>query len=793
MTPCVHCGEDCGNSPVVWNNMNFCCNGCKTVYQLLNENKLYSYYKIEETPGIRVENADFGNKYAYLDNEEVKEKLFEFSQDEIKKITLYIPSIHCSSCIWLLENLNRLHSGIKQSITNFVKKEVSITFNESEITLRQVVELLASIHYIPQISLAKATEVQNRQNNKLLYMRIGVAAFGFGNTMMLSFPEYMPGSELMSQTFRSAFGYLNFAFALPVLLFSGSEYLLSAFKNLRKGILNIDLPISIGMLAIFLQSSYEIFSKSGAGYMDSLSGFVFFLLIGKWYQAKTYQALSFERDYKSYFPIAVTKLLGQTEESILIENLKKDDVILVRNQELIPADGVLSKGTAFIDYSFVTGESKPIKKEIGHDVYAGGRQIGASIEITIKAEVKQSKLTTLWEQNDTKSSEKHSLSELTDKVSRNFTYIVLSVAFLTLFYWLWADSSLAIKAFTSVLIVACPCALALSIPFTFGNTMGVFGRLGFYLKNSAVVEELAKINSFVFDKTGTLTQADKQNVKFVGNELNSEQVAVIKSLTRNSTHPVSASVYKSLDSDKWIDLKEFREIPSRGVVAFWDSAKVKLGSKEFIFGESHNAENEETKGKAYLSINEQYLGYFSIENEYRQGLQDVLNGLKNNELHLVTGDNDLEKQNLIQLFGTDKNLHFNQLPQDKLEFVRKLKKQGKNVLMVGDGLNDAGALNESSVGISIADNIYHFSPACDAILEANKFYKLLSFIRFSKTAVRIVYFSYFLSVLYNIAGLYFAVTGKLSPIIAAILMPASSVSVVAFVSLSVLLLSRKLK
>ncbi len=319
MAACVHCGEECGKNPIVWNNLNFCCNGCKTVYQLLNENKLYSYYNIEDTPGIKVETQEFGNKYAYLDNDEVKEKLFEFSQDDIRKITLYIPSIHCSSCIWLLENLHTMNSGIKHSISNFVKKEVIITFNESEVTLRQIVELLASIHYIPLISLESATKEENKNTNRLLFMKMGVAAFAFGNTMMLSLPEYLPGSYLLTDTFKMVFGYFNLLFALPVLLFSGNDYLLSAFKNLKHKILNIDLPISIGMLAIFFQSSYEILSHSGAGYMDSLSGFVFFLLIGRWYQNKTYQALSFDRDYKSYFPIAVTKVNSGKEESILIE------------------------------------------------------------------------------------------------------------------------------------------------------------------------------------------------------------------------------------------------------------------------------------------------------------------------------------------------------------------------------------------------------------------------------------------------------------------------------------------
>jgi Cu+-exporting ATPase len=283
------------------------------------------------------------------------------------------------------------------------------------------------------------------------------------------------------------FGFLNLAFAIPVLFYSGNDYLLSAFKNLRRKIINIDLPIAIGMLAIFMQSSYEIISQSGAGYMDSLCGFVFFLLIGKWYQNQTYQALSFERDYKSYFPVAVTKINNYEEENIPIKDLKEGDRILVHNQELIPTDATLLKGEANIDYSFVTGESRPVRKAIGEMLYAGGRQIGSSIELEVKSKVEQSQLTKLWNQ-DEKVDEYTNLSKLIDKVSMNFTLVVISISILTAVFWSIVDASVVLKAFASVLIVACPCALALSIPFAYGNTMRLLGKKGFYLKNSEVVE-----------------------------------------------------------------------------------------------------------------------------------------------------------------------------------------------------------------------------------------------------------------------------------------------------------------
>lgn len=788
---CIHCGEDCGKYPVMWNNKPFCCNGCKTVYQLLNENQLYSYYEIENTPGIKIETEDFGKKFAYLDNDEIKDKIYEFSEGDYRKITLHIPSIHCSSCIWLLENLNTLNKGISHSRVNFVKKEVTISFNSTEISLRQVVELLASIHYVPSITLEDTDRKKNKQQNKKLLYKIGVAGFAFGNTMLLSFPEYIKGSLGIEAKYEAGFGFLNLAFAIPVLFYSGSDYLLSAFKNLRQKIINIDLPIAIGMLAIFLQSSYEIISRSGAGYMDSLCGFIFFLLVGKWYQNQTYQALSFERDYKSYFPVAVTRLAENKEESIPIKDLEEDDIILVHNQELIPADAKLIEGEANIDYSFVTGESRPVRKVAGDLLYAGGRQIGSSIELQIKNKVEQSQLTKLWNQ-DEKVDEAANLSKLIDKVSKHFTLVVISISILTAVLWAFIDVSIVLKAFASVLIVACPCALALSIPFAYGNTMRLLGKKGFYLKNSEVVEKLTKFDTIVFDKTGTITQTDILTIDYEGEELSLGELSMLKSLTRNSSHPLSTSIYNKYKNYKTLEVAEYRELPSRGLIGQFGEVKLKLGSEEFITGE--NQIKSDTSSNVFISFNEKTKGVFKIRNKYREGLDGIIQSLsKSYELHVLSGDNDNEKTYLSKLFGGVDNLYFNQSPIDKMEYIKGLKKSRKNVLMIGDGLNDAGALKDANVSISIADNVYHFSPACDAILEAASFKNLISYLRMSKSSLKVVKFSFLISFIYNVIGLSFAVSGQLSPIVAAILMPVSSVTVVAFVSLLTSLIAKKMK
>jgi len=781
---CIHCGEDCGKYPIIWDDKPFCCNGCKTVYQLLNEKQMYTYYELEKNPGVRVDEHEFGTKFAYLDDEAILEKLLEFKDGDYSKITLYIPAIHCSACIWLLEHLDTLHPGITHSMVNFVKKEVSITFKESEVSLRRIVEILASIHYTPMITLDDMGEKTKKKEDRQLLFKLGVAGFSFGNIMMLSFPDYFAGEKGVEPALQSFLNFLNLILALPVLIYSARDYLLSAFKNLRVGVMNTDLPISMGIVALFSQSAFEILSGTGTGYMDSFSGFIFFLLIGKWYQNKTYQALAFDRDYKSYFPIAITRIVDGLEKITQIKDLVEGDRILVRHHELIPVDATLVKGIANVDYSFVTGESNPVSKLVGDPIYAGGKQMGAAIELKVNKTVDQSSLTKLWNQSEGGIIPKETLNNMVDRISKWFTIVILSLATLTMITWFFIDAPRAISVFTAVLIVACPCALALSIPFTYGNTMRIFGKRGFYIKNTQVIENISKVNTIVFDKTGTITQTNSVNVEFQGEEeLEVEQLAFIKSVARQSTHPLSIALYQHLQNLESFYVEDFKEIEAQGVQGRINKQLIKLGSASYI---NVNIESEkEALSRVYVSIDDKYLGFFSMENKYREGLGKLIAQLRKKfEVHLISGDNDSEQERLKEWFSGGEFMHFNQKPADKLAYIRALQAQGKNVMMIGDGLNDAGALTQSNVGITIADDIYNFSPACDGILESRRFNRLNNFMRLSKAAINVVKMSFLISLVYNIIGLSFAIDGLLTPIVAAILMPVSSVTVVVFVTLA---------
>lgn len=776
---CFHCGLDIVKAEeIIFDDKEFCCNGCKTVYEIFSLNDMTCYYDFEKSPGATPQ--DINGKYDFLDNESIVSKLLEFQEDSTEIISLNIPHIHCSSCIWILENLQRLQKGISTSQVNFPEKKVRVTYNPEIVSLKTIVYLLSSIGYEPYISLENYETGSNNVDRSLTY-KLGVAFFCFGNIMLLSFPEYFEVKEYWLDQYRGFFRWLIFILSLPSFFYSASGYYVSAYKSIKAKMLNIDIPIALGIVVMFIRSTVDIVMDYGSGFFDSLTGLIFFMLLGKMFQIKTYSFLSFERDFKSYFPIAITRINASSEESVPVYDIQKGDRLLIRNQELIPVDGILISEKAEIDYSFVTGEAIPITKKSGDKIFAGGKQIGKVIEMEVLHSVSQSYLTQLWSNDVFQKNVEQKHKTITDRISRYFTPILLLIAFAGFGYWIFIDTNTAFNVFTAVLIVACPCALALTAPFTTGNILRILGKKKFYLKNALVIEQLAKVDTIVFDKTGTITTNKKSNISYEGKALSEENLLLIKNVLRASNHPLSRMLYDFLPETKKVKITDFQEITGKGILAQIDSDFAQIGSAAFV-GLSEGDDIQQTS--VHIKINEVYFGKYIFNNQYRDGLAELFQNLTTNyEIKVLSGDNEGERETLEMLLPKGTELIFNQKPEQKLEFIKKLQNDGKNVMMVGDGLNDAGALAQSNVGISISENVNVFSPACDAILDANEFQKLSYFLKLSKKAITTIKMSFTLSLLYNVVGLSFAVTGNLLPLVAAIIMPLSTITIVSFVTL----------
>jgi len=770
LTECSHCHQPLvekipGNDP----EKLYCCYGCKVVDELMDSDaSLIDHSAIDSA------------KYLYLDEPSIRTKLCKFEDEQQARIAIHLPAIHCSSCIYLLENLASIEKGILSVQVHFSKKEADIRFAKEAIKLSDIAAILDHIGYPPDF---KTHLGESRKGRNKLLIQLGVAGFFFGNTMLLALPEYLDSSLQYDVELQSFFRYLMMGFSLPVVFYSAQDYFKTAWKSLRAGALSIDLPIALGITVLLLRGAYEVISQSGSGYFDSLTALVFFLLIGKWYQAKTYRNFSFDRDLRSFLPLAANRLNSDGQESpVSIDDLKAGDKIRIRQGEVLPADSVLLDEATKMDYSYLSGESLPLLKEPGEKIFAGARLLGKAATFEVQDSVDHSYLSSLWSQEafQAESQQKKSIA-LSDRVSQYFTPAILIIAVVAALIWWRFDAHKAVMVFTSVLIVACPCALALAEPFTAGSMMRWFGRFGFFLKNARVLQRLLDLDEVVFDKTGTLTHTDSIEVHWHGDPLEFEDQWAVATIALNAQHPLAKVLLSHLniaEADA-SQVVRFEEASGEGVGARVQASYYRLGKASFL-----NLSDEASTTAVYLEKDGKVQGYFSFYQQTRAALDQIVHDLAGNyKLSLLSGDNAAEERRFRKLLGPEVDLRFNCSPHQKLEHLKDLQAEGKKVLMLGDGLNDAGALQQSEVGVSLCEKNISFFPASDALLLAESFPKLHRFLEVSRLYKSIVYRAFILSFAYNIIGVSVAVAGLLSPVFAAILMPISSVTVVVYASL----------
>jgi len=824
---CFHCGEPCPDDSFALAGKSFCCFGCQTVFSLLQENGLEQFYALNAAPGTRIGNVSAAAKWAFLDDPAVAEQLLDYADKTRAKVTFHLPAIHCVACVWLLENLFKLHPGVGKVLVNFSRREAAITFAPDQIKFSELAALLASIGYEPLLTLGETGQARPLPAARKNWLQIGVAAFGFGNIMLMSLPLYFGLDSFNGPWFKWLAGWLSLAMTLPVVAYSASDFWRAAWFSLRQRAVTLEVPIVLGLAAIYLTSVWEVVSHRGPGYCDSLCGLIFFLLCGRLFQKRTYDRLTFDRDYKGFFPLSVVRKTTAGEESVAISRLQVGDQIILRNGELLPADAKLVGGEACIDYSFVTGEAEPVTCATGAHLYAGGRQVGGAIEVETVKPVAQSYLATLWNHEAFRKNRDSDLDSLTNRYSRRFTKLVIGVALAAAAFWIFSDGSKALKAFTSVLIVACPCALALAAPLTHGTAQRILARLKIFLKNALVIERMAEVYTIVLDKTGTLTTADARGVQFIAfNGTNDAQAGLIGSLARYSTHPNSLRIARSLAFTP-LPVTGFRETPGGGIEGEVAGHKILLGSRTWVEGRlgisdtgsqaafarssAAAARLEATRcgstanplraeascdsiGSVWVALDGEICGAFSLQNALRPEVAELITQLGGRfELALLSGDNEREAARFRAIFGATAILKFNQSPADKLNFIRELQQRGRKVMMVGDGLNDAGALRQADVGVAVVEQIGVFSPASDVILDAAELPKLARVLAFARGSARVVRAGFLISAAYNLVGVSIAAAGLLSPVVCAILMPISSATVVFFACGTTAWLGRRLQ
>jgi P-type Cu+ transporter len=775
---CAHCGAPSPSpSPSASGGRTFCCVGCRAVFELLGAAGLDAFYRWEPQPGRVPAAPSAPGRYAFLDSDLVQSRLLDFADGETARVRFRLPAIHCVACVWLLERLHKLEPAVLAGRVDFPRQSVQLTYDPRRMRLSDLAALLDRLGYAPDLRLADMGEAGQKgagplPGDRRMWARIGVAGFAFGNTMFMALPGYFGFDRVDGLSFQRWFGWISLAFAVPVATWCAEPYWKSAWISWRTRRLGLDTPIVLGIVALFAQSACEVVRGGGLAYLDSLSALIFFLLCGRWFQQRTFDRIAFDRDYRSFFPLAVSVIDEAGERTVSLGELKIGDKLRIRNGELIPADARLLSGEGAVDYSFVTGESAPVACSPGARVHAGGRQSGASIDVVIEKPVSQSYLASLWDQEVFQKRPADMRQTLVDWLGRRFAIGVFVAASASALAWLFIRPAEAAGVFAAVLIVACPCALALAGPMAYGTAQRRLARRGIFAKGPRALETLAHIDHVVLDKTGTLTDAGEAEANLEGLALTALEKKAVASVAAQSIHPVSRAVCRALGCHGTAEISGFEEQPGRGVSGISGGLEVRLGAASWVgVGDSGGS-------GAWLSINGAPKGFFRMTSPMRKGIANLPARLKGFRLALLSGDGESEAGRFRAWLGEGVPMRFRQSPADKLGFVAALGKAGGAVMMVGDGLNDAGALQHSDLGVAVVGRIGAFSPASDVVMEASSLGLLPNLLAYGRRLRRSVRIALALSTMYNLCGVGLAAAGRLSPVVTAVLMPLSSATVV---------------
>lgn len=747
--------------------MVFCCAGCLSVYEILQSNNLCSYYDIDQKAGVSMKGAGT-DAYEVLDTDEIVRQFVEFDDGRIRRLRFEIPSMHCASCVWLLEQLDRLDRGVVRSEVDFMRKLVRIDIDVTRTTARAVAQCLAAIGYKPLIRPEGASG--SSPAIRSIYIRLGVAGFAAGNVMMFSIARYLAGPSGMSPTLMTLFDVLSIILSIPVLLYSASGWWISAWAALRQVRLNLDVPVALGILVLFARSVADIATGTSEGFLDSFTGLVFFLLIGKLFQQKAFDAVSFDRTYRSFFPLSVCIERQGAEQTVPVDHIRVGDTMVLRNGEVVPCDAVLLGRGGYVDYSFVTGESVPVECVEGGLIYAGGKVVGGRLRLSVVKAVSHGYLASLWN-NAGERRHRTTLLEVADRFGAWFTIGAVVTAVLGGVLWL-PDVGMALTALSAVLIIACPCALTLAAPATLGTAMALLGRRGVFVKNIGVILDIARSTSFVFDKTGTLTTSTHQ-IAWLGTQPNEEQQAVLAALAAQSTHPVSRALASALGTPCLL-AHDVREIPGQGIRGAVGGHDVMIGSAVFT-----SATEPYAQAAAYAAIDGMPVAAIAITPVLREGVPALIARLRRwADVRLVSGDSVKDATVFEPVFG-QAAMQFNASPYDKVDVLQTLSQSGHRTVMIGDGLNDAGAMKAAHVGIAVTDETATLVPACDVIMSGSHVPSVQALVTYSKRLQSLIWFSLVFSMVYNVIGVGLAISGHLAPVIVALMMPLSSLIVTA--------------
>ncbi|MFV1982319.1 MAG: heavy metal translocating P-type ATPase [Thiohalomonadales bacterium] len=796
---CYHCGLDVVTPgqykiTILEQERAMCCPGCLAVARAIVDNKLTQYYS-HRTVNAKTAAGDSIEilKQLELYDNDILQKAFVKNEGQLSEASLMLEGIVCAACVWLNEKHVNALTGVTEFRINYSTHRAYVIWDTKKINLSKILKEILHIGYQAHpYDASQQQKLVEKENSQALW-RIAIAGLGAMQVMMFAVAMYAADSAsdaasgfTMDESIRNLMRWVSLVFATPVVFFSARPFFVSAFRDLKRFQLGMDVPVSIAILSAYIASVWATISHQGAVYYDSVTMFTLFLLTGRYLEMRARHKAGFVAEQLiRLLPTIVTKVIGQSQEIISRNELKPGDTVLVKAGETIPADGIIVEGLGLIDESIITGESQSLEKRVDDRVIGGSINTTHPVKIKINKVGSDTVIASISRLLERAQLEKPKIAQLADKTAVWFVSVLLLITIAVGIWWYLNESSRVFEIVLTVLVVTCPCALSLATPAAMTAITGKLTRFGILTTRSSAIEVLAKVTHVVFDKTGTLTYGKPKLVKSrIFTEMPEHEVyGIAASIAQYSEHLLSRELYEKYQHHiTGKNCSSIENFVGRGISGMVGDIEYILGNALFIqqhFNLNCFDNKSESKSLVFLASRKKIIARFDYEDVIRDDAIDTIKELKRLSIKtiLLSGDDDLITKNVAKRFQFD-SVHGNCRPQDKLHLIQVLQENKAIVAMIGDGINDAPVLAGAQVSMAMGSASQLAHASADMILLSNKLIQIPLAIKMSKKTMLIIKQNISWAIIYNLVALPLAAMGQIAPWMAALGMSASSLLVV---------------
>ena len=785
-TNCYHCGEvvlaaDKAKYKVYIapEEREMCCPGCQSVAEMIIDSGLSSYYehRTDLSPTAKQLVPDELLRLEIYDDNEIQDE-FVYQDGDIKEITLTVEGLSCAACAWLIERSFRSTKGIQFINVNATSNRIAIKWVDEQIKLSDILKRISNLGYSASPFQADQHELMYNKQLKSYFRRLGLAGLATMQVMMFAVALYSTWFGDMEDMYRQLFRWVSLIVATPVLLYSAQPFYSNALRNLRTRTLGMDVPVSIALLGAYTASAYATMTGTGEVYFESISMFTFFLLFGRYLELRARKKTSeLSANMAKLIPNMALRVDDDSNEQLVpTKQLQINDHVIVKSGEVIPCDGIIIKGETSVDESMLTGEFLPIVKSVESDIYTGSLNVEQTITVCVTKTHKHNLISEIIRLQNSAQSSKPQISILADKISRYFVLALLIISAATYLFWLGYEPDKAFWITLSVLVATCPCALSLATPTALTCATSNLSQRGILIRKEHVLESLTNVHEVALDKTGTLTKGAFTLTGITADCAISDDdlLQIATSLEQHSTHPI-ASAFRTEQGKLPFDTTENHI--GLGISGTLDGVHYKIGSAKFTQQQSLALDSKEIV--VYLTKNDQLIARFYIQDEMRDNVASTLDYITKSglEVTLLTGDSENNTNKVTEGLAIT-NKKTSQSPESKLAYINQQQANGKLMLMVGDGVNDAPVLSAATVSVAMGEGSDLAKNSADVVLLSTDFIAMKYMLATATKTYKIIKQNLMWALGYNSLILPLAMSGSVPPYIAVIGMSLSSLLVI---------------